>query len=159
MYRQFFWYLFVFLMSFSFHSCQTTILEPEIRSFTAVSIDKINTTEVVMSGKVSYYNPNPIGGTLKEIILNLWANDVYISEISQELDINVKPSSNFDVPINIHIPIKSILGKKSGLLGGLVNAITQRKIKMKYSVIVTINFAKIEMNLPIEKEEEIDISF
>jgi len=138
-------------------SCQT-IEESILYSFTPIAIDKINTTKIILSGKTKYYNSNPLGAKLDEIYLNVFANDVSVSTVTQDLDIDIKANSNFGVPIEINIPVKSILDKRNVLPGGLVNAITQRKIKLKHSGIATVNFAKLELSLPIEKEEEVNIS-
>jgi len=155
--RQVSFYSIIVLLCSSIYACQT-IEEPRLLSFTPVSIEKINTSEVILSAKVTFFNSNPLGGTLNKVHLNVFANEVHISDISQKLNIEVKSQSNFDVPIDIRIPLKSILNKESGFLGGLVNALTQRKVKLTYSGTATVNFAKMELNLPIEKEEEVSIS-
>lgn len=137
-------------------SCQT-ITEPYPKSFTPISIEKIDLSEVVLQAEMTYFNPNPIGGRLKEVYLNVYANEVYVSDVTQDLDTEIKPNAEFIIPIEITVPVKSLLSKDSGLIGGLVNALTSRKVKVKYSGTATINFAKVDIDVVISKEDELDI--
>ena len=149
-------HLFYLILTISLTTCQT-ITEPYPKSFSPISIDKIDLSEVVLQGEMTYFNPNPLGGRLTEVYLNAYANDVYISDVTQQLDTEIEPNSDFIIPIQITIPVKSLLSKDGGLLGGLVNALTSKKVTLKYTGTATVNFAKMEIPIPIEKEEEVHI--
>ncbi len=148
--------LFLMCSCFLFHACQS-IQDPELTGFTPISVKKVDRSEVILGGQLTYFNPNPIGGRLDQIFLKVYANDVHVSDISQQLDSEIKPRAEFIIPIDIHIPLQSLLKDKGGLLGGIVNVLTQKQVTLKYVGTATLRFGKLELPLVIDKEEEIRI--
>lgn len=149
--------LFIICGCFLFHACQTILKEPVLTNFKPISVKKIDHTEVILSGELTYTNLNPIGGQLEQIFLNIYVNDVYLFDITQELKTEIQPNSEFVIPIDIRMPLQSLLDNKGGLLGGIVNALTQQRVKLKYVGTTTVRFAKMELPLVIDREEEIRI--
>lgn len=145
------------LICWVMYSCQG-LEEPVLQSFTPVSIEKIDKSEVILHGQISYLNSNPIGGRLESVFLTIYANDVFISELTQEIDTEIKPNAEFVIPIDIRVPFKKLLDNKNDLLGGLVNVLTQKKVKLKYEGIAAVNFAKVNLTIDINKEEELEIN-
>lgn len=140
-----------------FASCQN-LQKPTLIKVEKIKIDHISTSEVKLNTEVLYHNPNPVAGHMDSLTVEVYANDVFVSNVIQSISTSIPSKDDFTVPVHISIPVSDIIKKDSGFLGGLLNALTMKKIKLKYVGVAKMNIAKVSFSVPFEYEEEVEVS-
>lgn len=106
-----------------------------------------------------FKNPNDIGGEISTDEIKVIVNDEELAQVSSE-EFKVPARSDFTIPLIAAIPTKKLLeSNKNGILGGLLNSLTNKSIKvqlkgsLKYKV---MGFSSVYV---IDKTEDIKIKF
>lgn len=147
---------FLFLVSFCLLSCQN-LKKPVLKKVANITINNLSLNTVVLSTEILYHNPNPVSGKMDSLRLDIYANDVYISNASQSLSTTIPSNGDFTVPVDISIPLSDIIKKESGILGGIINVLTMKKVKLKYEGVAKMNIAKVSFSVPFEYEEVVEV--
>ena len=69
----------------------------------------------------------------------------------------VTANADFTVPVNINFPLKKVFESKKGLLKGVLNALIDKKANVKYEGTITLNFLKVDFDVPVDYEGELVI--
>lgn len=132
--------------------------EPIFTGMENLKVDMISTGRITITGDAVYHNPNAIGGTLTATSINVTVNEVEAATIDQNVEIPVPAQSEFRVPLTFNTTPREIFKRDAGgLLGGVVNALVDKKVKVHYDGQVTVKLAGIAYTAPIEYEEEVEI--
>ena len=132
--------------------------QPEAPSFIKmqnVKVDDVRNSQVYLSGEAVFHNPNPIAGKLVDTDLHLTVNEVDMGKVQQDTSINIAGNSEFIVPVKVDFPLKKVMSNKKGLLKGVLNALLDKKVDAKYSGTITLNFLKVNFDVPVDYEVEV----
>lgn len=129
--------------------------EPEF-----LRIENIKTEE---KGKFDYqvkadfimFNPNSIGAKLIKTELEIFANNIKVGVANQRIYSEVPANSEFTIPVDCTFGIKDIMADQGGSLGGLLNAVLEKKIDLKYTGTIRLKVAGVEFDVPVEHEQEV----
>jgi len=144
------------LLILLFGSCQN-LQKPTLIKVEKIKINNLSTSEVELHTDVLYHNPNAVAGNMDSLTVEIYANDVFISNVTQSISTTIPSKNDFTIPVHISIPISDIIKKDSGFLGGLLNALTMKKVNLKYIGVAKMNFAKVSFSVPFEYEEEVEV--
>lgn len=134
--------------------------QPEAPTFVKmqnVKVDDVRNNQVYLSGEAIFHNPNPIAGKLVNTNLNLTVNEIDMGKVQQDTSINITANSDFVVPVNVDFPLKKVMSNKKGILKGVLNALLDNKVDARYSGSITLNFLKVNFDVPVDYEAEVSL--
>ena len=131
--------------------------EPVFKRVANISVDQVKNGMVTISADALFHNPNPVGGTLEAIDIDVWANDTEVGKIEQSLRTEIKGNSEFEVPLKFSFPLKEIAKNEGGLIGSLLTAVLNRKVDMEYKGALTVNVVGVHFDVPVDYEEEVTL--
>lgn len=115
--------LFILITFFSFQSLFAAPTAPEFVRTKDWNIDKVNGTEIILTAKVVFYNPNKIKAKLNSLDLDIKFNNLFIGKVIQTDIVKINGKSSFDIPIRIKFDLK-----ESGFnLNNVIGLITNKK--------------------------------
>jgi hypothetical protein len=124
---------------------------------------KVDNLEVVSIGSdtirlkaVAFFkNPNDVGGSISSEGIRIVLNGAEIANVSSE-EFEIPARETFEIPLNIVIPANKVIeNNKSSGIGGLMNSILNRSIKVQFKGDLTYKILGFSNVYPIDKTEEI----
>ncbi|RPD46657.1 LEA type 2 family protein [Paracnuella aquatica] len=82
---------------------------PQFRSVGSFKVKKIDFQQVDIGLNVTYYNPNNFGVTVKEAVVDVYLDSVYMGKFTQPEDVAVDKMADFSIPLIGAIPIAKAL--------------------------------------------------
>ncbi len=147
----------ILLLIASIWSC-TGPQEPVFLRLQDVKVTKISTRNITITGEALFHNPNAIGGTLVSTDIDVISNDVVIAQIAQEQATKLPTQAEFSIPLSFNTSPKELFDKNGkGVLGGVINALLDRTVKLQYKGKVKFKIAGLPFETPIEFEEEVEL--
>lgn len=113
--------LIFFLLTNLLISCSVP-KELEYRDFKNLTIEKIGFSSSAIKMDLIYYNPNNFGLELNRMDLDIFVNNNYLGETSQDYQISIPRREEFSIPIKIDVDMKNLL--KNGFTTFLNNEVT-----------------------------------
>ena len=78
-----------------------------------------------------FENPNDVGGKISTDEIKVILNGVEVAQVSSD-EFKVPSRSEFTIPLKVAIPTKKVFdNNKNGILGGLINSILKKSIKVQ----------------------------
>lgn len=146
----------LFLAIFLTSGCKSPE-SPTFQKLDNVNLSSINSTKTELTANAVFHNPNNINGILTHTNIKVIVNEVEVSEIDQDFDINIPKSSNFSIPINISFNPKEIFRENEGFLKNLLRTWVNDEMKIQYLGTVTIKVLGISFKIPIDHTEDVGI--
>lgn len=120
----------------------------------SVALDTIRLKAIAI-----FKNENNIGGKIATDEIKVIVNGTQLAQVSSE-EFKVPANKEFSIPLKVVIPAKKVFdNNKNGVLGGLLNSLISKKIKvqlkgdLKYKV---LGFSHV---YSIDKTEDVNIKF
>lgn len=113
-----------------------------------------NSKYITISTDAFFLNPNDIGGELQTDDIEVFVNNNKIASISTK-KFTVPTKNKFSIPLEANIPIDSLFNTKN--LGGLINSLFLKKIKVQYKGDIKYKILGFSHNYTINKTETINI--
>ena len=133
--------------------------EPVYKGFSELTADMISTKRITLAGEAHYYNPNALGGEVVSTDIKVIVNDIPAADIQQTTSIPVPAESDFSLPLVCNIAPKTIFeNDRNGALGSIINAVLSKKVDVHYQGEIVVKFAGISFTLPVDVEEEVELS-
>ncbi|WBX72435.1 NDR1/HIN1-like protein [Tenacibaculum retecalamus] len=102
-----------------------------------------------------FKNPNDIGGKLATDEIKVIVNGEEVAQVSSD-EFEVPARKEFNIPLKVVIPAKKIFGDtKNGILGGLINSILTKSIKVQFKGDLKYRVLGFSDVYPIDKTEDI----
>ncbi len=144
-----------FFILLTFVSCSAPE-EPEFKEMKNFSAKIISMNDVQVSGISVYYNPNPVGGTLTGMDMEVWVDDVSVGILKKDLSVAIPGNGEFELPFEVQFDPKKVF-KSEGLLGGLLAVLANRKMNVKYKGKVSMETMGVDFDVPVDFSEEITL--
>lgn len=84
--------------------------EPEFRRVEGFKIKKLGILESTIGFSTTYYNPNNFGVTVKEAVLDMYLDSVYVGKFFQPAPVSVTSRSEFSIPLEGKVSLKTFMG-------------------------------------------------
>lgn len=141
----------------SFWSC-TGPQEPVFLRLENAKATNISTKKITITADALFHNPNAIGGTLTATNIDVISNDVKIATVEQNIESILPAQAEFSIPLTFSTSPKELFQKDGkGILGGVINALLDKSVKLKYKGNLTFKLAGISFDSPIDLEEVVDL--
>jgi LEA14-like dessication related protein len=85
------------------------IADPEFRRVEGFGIKNFSLQETVVGFKVTYFNPNKFGVTVKETAVDVYINNSLVGNFRQPETIDVGKAAEFSIPLEGKIDVKTAL--------------------------------------------------
>ena len=85
------------------------IEEPEFRGIRDFRVDKFGISEVVVGLGMAYYNPNNFTVAVKETVVKVYVDSVYLGDFKQDTLIAVNKNAEFVIPLSGTVPLAALL--------------------------------------------------
>ncbi len=92
---------------------------------------------IKLKANAFFKNENDIGGKITAENIKVFVENKALANVSSE-EFKVPANKDFTVPLNVSIPTKMLLGNNDDILGGLLGAVLQNKLKVQFKG--TINY-------------------
>lgn len=88
------------------------VREPEFRRVENFGLRKLDLTEAGIGFRVTYFNPNSFGVTIKDAVADVYLDSVFLGKFSQDSAVVVKKNAEFSIPFSGNVSLKTVLNLK-----------------------------------------------
>ena len=125
--------LFLSIIAFS---CSFTE-KPDFIKINNVRVQSANLSKIVINADAMFENSNDIGGNLELKNLEVFANNIKVSNINSK-KFNVPIKDKFSIPIKVSFSPRQIFDdQKKGLLSNILNSIKNKEVVLDYKGVIT----------------------
>lgn len=144
-------FMLIFLMA-----CNTDAVKPKFKNVQNIVVENLDYNNISIKADAVVYNPNPVSIYLNNIDVDIFVNDVKVSNVKQTARTEIKKKDNFNIPLKTSFTPKKLLeGNWSGILNGALNSLQNKQVDIKYTGTATFDVKGIEFSIPINGVEEI----
>ena len=106
-----------------------------------------------------FQNPNDVGGKIATDEIKVIINDIEVAQVSSD-EFKVPARNEFTVPLNVAIPAKKVFdNNKNGFLGGLLNSVLKKSVKVKFKGDLKYKVFGYSSNYPVDITQDVKITF
>lgn len=149
--------LFSILLVLILNSCSVSEA-PEFVGLTNFKTNTIDINTILVESDIIFFNPNDIGCVLEGTDLDVLVNGVDVGKATQTKDIYIEDNRNFHLPVLIKFSPKEVFKKNSGILGGILTAISSKKVDVQYIGSVTLSIGGIPFEIDIDETQEVPLN-
>ncbi len=128
--------------------------KPEFKQMKNVKVTNVSASKVTLIADAELYNPNVFSVQLTGVNLDVSVNKKNAGKVMQTHNIEVPAQKNFSVPVKIDVALKDL---SNDLFGTLLNIAGNRAIDVHYKGYVSIKALEIEIDVPIDAEEQVPL--
>ena len=148
----------LFLIFLTVISCKVRET-PDFVSVDSITVKHSDVRSITFSANANFENPNHIGGTLKSDGISVLVNDIEFGSLSSEA-FEVPAKETFTIPLEVTLSTEDIIKKeKGGLIGGVLNSILSKTIKVQYKGNITYKALGFSYDYPIDIVQDVKIKF
>lgn len=119
------------------------VKDPEFRRLENFSVKNFDLQQVAIGFKVTYFNPNNFGVTVKEAAGDVYLDSVFIGKFNQDREVEVAKNSEFSIPFSGAVPLSTVLKLK-------VNDLSNRELLVRADGSVRVGKAGVFVNRPFK---------
>lgn len=120
----------------------------------SVALDTIRLKAIAI-----FKNENNIGGKIATDEIKVIVNGTQLAQVSSE-EFKVPANKEFSIPLKVVIPAKKVFdNNKNGILGGLLNSLISKKIKVQLKGDLKYKVFGFSHVYSIDKTEDVNIKF
>jgi len=149
---------FVILLTIALIIVSCSVSEkPQFINVENVHVVRADMDSVILTADANFHNPNDISGTLASDDLMVLINDIEMAKVTS-IPFKVPANKDFTIPLTVSMETKKVLEEQGGsLLGGILNTIMQKKLKVQYKGNIKYKVLGFSHSYPVDKTEEIKI--
>lgn len=145
--------IFFFLLALlSVTGCKKPDQEIVLRKVRDVVVDA--TSDPMLKANAIFYNPNSVRGRLKKIDVEIFVNGKKAASVDQSLKTSIPAQSEFTVPLEVKLALKEL-----GVMDTIFGMIGGRKFKIRYKGSLRLTYRGLPINVPVDYEDEVRLSF
>lgn len=150
----------LFIIILSFNACNVQKLSPEFRGFENVKLKNISTTDTEVTANVVLYNPNKMKIVLLNTKVDVYANELKLSEIIHDQQSVLAKKAEIRIPVVIHFKLTDLVKKDNSIMDVIqsaVNAYKDKSVQFKFVGNAQFKVAGLPFNVPVNHVEKIGI--
>lgn len=154
------YFFFLLATAFFIFSCNIENKKPEFKRIENVQIKDFTAQNIEITADAIIFNPNPISIFLINTELDVFANEIKVSQISQTKNTEITKKSEFTIPLIAKFKLQDLLKDEASIMdiiSSSLNTYKDKKINMKYIGKATFKVAGISFDVPIEQEEIVEL--
>lgn len=152
------YFLLVIIFSFAFMGCSFS-KQPVFKKVGNFKVLSISADKIEIKADAFFDNPNDVGGEISTDKIIVFANDIEVAQVSSS-PFKVPARDSFEIPLLANISTKKLLNTdKNGVLGGLLNSLLSRKVKIQLKGNLEYKVLGFKKEFFVDKTEEIKIKF
>ena len=93
------------------------VKDPEFRRLESFAVKSFGIQKVDVGFRVTYFNPNSFGVSVKEAGADFYIDSVYMGKFTQDQEIEVDKNAEFSIPLSGSVPLATALKLKINDLG------------------------------------------
>jgi hypothetical protein len=122
-----------------------------------LKIVSVTSDTIRLKADALFKNPNDVGGKISTDEIKIIVNGEEVAQVSAD-EFKVPVRKEFAVPLTAVIPTKKLLeSNKNGILGGLINSILNKSIKLQLKGNLKYKVFGFSNTYPIDKTQEIKL--
>lgn len=125
-------------------SCQAP-KELVYRNFKNLKVENVGFAATTLKVDLIYYNPNNFGLQLKYTDLDIYIDNNYLGDSSQDYQITIQKLSEFTMPLAIEVDMKN-------LLKNALPALLSKEVMIKITGTVKLGKANVYKTFPVSYE-------
>jgi LEA14-like dessication related protein len=133
-------------------SCHVPHKDIELRQVRDVVADA--TSDPLLKADAIFYNPNDVGGKLKNIDVEIFVNGKKAGEVKKDYKIRIPANAEFTVPLEVKLNMKEL-----GLVDTLLGMLGGKKFDVEYKGRLKLLYRGIPMSFPVDYKSQIRVSF
>jgi len=120
-----------------------------------IKVVSASSDTIRVKAEAFFKNPNDVGGKIITDNILVYVNDTEVAQVlSNKFDVPAK--KEFTIPLNVMIPTKRIFeDNKNGFLGGLLNSILKKSVKLQFKGNLEYRFLVYKKNFVVNETQEI----
>ncbi len=131
--------------------------KPEFIAVDNIEVISVSPDTLTIKADAYFNNPNDLGGTLKTDGIDVLIANVNVANVRTEA-FDVPGKRQFSIPLVAKVATKDVFKKnKDNLIGGLLNTLLTKKIKVQYKGEITYKALGLSYDYPIDLTEEVNI--
>jgi len=131
--------------------------KPEFIAVENIEVISVSSDTLTIKADAYFNNPNDLSGTLKTDGIDVFVSNINVANVQTE-SFKVPGKRQFSIPLTAKVATKDIFEKnKNNLLGGLLNTLLTKKIKVQYKGSITYGALGLSYDYPIDITEEVSI--
>ena len=148
--------LYFFLLFLLMSSCSVK-KKPIFIKVDNLKIVSVTSDTIRLKADALFKNPNDVGGKISTDEIKIIVNGEEVAQVSAD-EFKVPVRKEFAVPLTAVIPTKKLLeSNKNGILGGLINSILNKSIKLQLKGNLKYKVFGFSNTYPIDKTQEIKL--
>lgn len=141
-------------------SCDIENRKPEFKRVENVNVKSLSTTLTEVTADVVVYNPNGVSVFLNTTEIDVFANEMKISHISQTQHTEITKKSEFKIPIKANMNLMDLIKDESSVLNLINSSLSgfkDKKIDLNFTGTAQFEVAGISFDVPIEYQEVVEL--
>lgn len=148
--------LFFLLSLIALSACNRDAIEPKFQKIENIVVKDLTASKVQIDADAVVYNPNPVSIQLNNIEIDVFANDLKVSHVSQSKMTVIAKRDNFNIPLSLSFnPTELFQDNLIGLLESALGSYQQQKVDLTFIGYAQFEVKGIKFTVPIEYEDEI----
>lgn len=149
--------LIYFIVLFLVISSCSVNKEPVFLKVDNVKVISIASDTIRLKAEAFFENPNDVGGKIATDNLSIFVNNSEVAQVFSD-DFKVPARKEFAIPLHVVIPTKRVFeNNKNGILGGLLNTIFNKSIKIQFKGNLQYKFLGFKKVFVINQTKEIKL--
>jgi hypothetical protein len=112
---------------------------------------------IELTADAHFINQNDVGGSLESKGIEVFVNDISVANVTSE-SFKVPAREEFTIPLKVIIPTKEVYeNNKNGLLGGILNSILKKKMKVQYKGTITYTTFGFSYDYEVDQTQDVKI--
>lgn len=133
-------------------ACKKPDQDIVLRQIRDVVVDA--TSEPMLKANAIFYNPNNVRGRLKKIDVEIFVNGKKAASVDQSLKTSIPSRSEFSVPLEVKLALKEL-----GVMDTIFGMIGGKKFKVRYKGSLRLSYRGLPINVPVDYEDDVRLSF
>lgn len=147
-------FLYLLLLFLIISSCSVN-KQPVFIKVDNVKISSFKNDTIRLKAEAFFENPNDVGGEISTDEIKVIINGAEVAQVSSE-EFKVPARKEFVIPLVVVIPAKKVFeNNKNGILGGLLNSIINKSIKVQFKGDIEYKVFGFSKEYPVDHIQEI----
>jgi LEA14-like dessication related protein len=153
-------FIILLLVTVGLFSCDMENRKPEYKRFENVQVKNFTVNNITITADAIIFNPNGVSIFLNKTEIDVFANDIKVSHISQTEHTEITKKSEFKIPLKAKFKPQDLVKDEGSILDILssgLKSFTDKNMDLKFVGTATFQVAGIPFDVPIEYEEKVDL--
>ena len=153
--------LFLLVSTTLLFSCDIENRKPEFKRVENVKVNSVSARHTEVTADIIVYNPNSVSIFLNTTEIDVFANEMKISHISQTANTEITKKSEFKIPIKANMNLMDLIKDESSVLNIINSSLStfkDKKIELNFTGTAQFQVAGISFDVPIEYQEIVELN-